>query len=261
MSKVAFQFSHHRYNSDGTITHTPEYINNKAGEFPNFGFARQLKKTLENDHGSIFRFATHENTILNHIIVQLDDSDEPDKNELIDFLKTITYKKDDADNFLWAGERSMIDLRQVYVDYIYNPGTGGSNSIKYVLPASLNASEFLQEKYRKPINQIQVTSENFRSDHIWVKKEGERVVNPYELLEPIFKDWSTDQADALVSGLQKESIADGGAALTAYAKLQFYDMSENERDEITQSLKQYCELDTLAMVMIYEHFKHDLLGQ
>jgi uncharacterized protein YprB with RNaseH-like and TPR domain len=52
-----------------------------------------------------------------------------------------------------------------------------------------------------------------------------------------------------------EGIADGGAALTAYAKLQYQDMTERERTEITQGLLKYCELDTLAMVMIYEHFK------
>ena len=30
-------------------------------------------------------------------------------------------------------------------------------------------------------------------------------------------------------------------------------MSEKERAEITKGLLKYCELDTLAMVMIYEH--------
>jgi hypothetical protein len=44
-------------------------------------------------------------------------------------------------------------------------------------------------------------------------------------------------------------------ALTAYAKLQYVDMSEREREELTIGLKKYCELDTLAMVMIYEHFR------
>jgi hypothetical protein len=42
-------------------------------------------------------------------------------------------------------------------------------------------------------------------------------------------------------------------ALKAFAKLQYVDM--REREEITLGLKKYCELDTLAMVMIYEHFR------
>jgi hypothetical protein len=43
--------------------------------------------------------------------------------------------------------------------------------------------------------------------------------------------------------------------LKAFAQLQYVDMSEREREEITLGLKKYCELDTLAMVMIYEHFR------
>ena len=50
-------------------------------------------------------------------------------------------------------------------------------------------------------------------------------------------------------------IADGGAALTAYSKLQFVDMPDHERETIINGLLKYCELDTLAMVMIYEHLK------
>jgi hypothetical protein len=30
-------------------------------------------------------------------------------------------------------------------------------------------------------------------------------------------------------------------------------MSDKEREEITKGLLKYCELDTLAMVMVYEH--------
>jgi hypothetical protein len=41
--------------------------------------------------------------------------------------------------------------------------------------------------------------------------------------------------------------------------MQFEDMSDYERSELRQALLKYCELDTLAMVMIYEGWK-DLLG-
>jgi hypothetical protein len=72
------------------------------------------------------------------------------------------------------------------------------------------------------------------------------------MLPPIFEGWSDLEILDNLSDI--ENIADGGAALTAYSKLQFQDMSEKEREEITQGLLKYCELDTLAMVMIYEHF-------
>src|SRR5690606_27450507 len=66
--QVAFQFSHHQLNQDGSIEHKGQYINNVAGEFPNFKFARALKEALSNDSGTIFRFAAHENSIINAII-------------------------------------------------------------------------------------------------------------------------------------------------------------------------------------------------
>jgi hypothetical protein len=57
-----------------------------------------------------------------------------------------------------------------------------------------------------------------------------------------------------------EEIKDGGAAMTAYAKLQYTDMSKMEREEIRKRLLQYCELDTLSMVMLLEHFKEIIDG-
>jgi len=55
-----------------------------------------------------------------------------------------------------------------------------------------------------------------------------------------------------------DELRDGGAALTAYARMQFEEMTDYEREEIRKALLKYCELDTMAMVMIYEGWK-DLL--
>ena len=254
--QVAFQFSHHIYYEDGTIEHKSEFISNTAGEFPNFIFARALKKSLENDNGTIFRFATHENSILNAIMAQLNASNEEDKVELITFIKTITNStKDSVDE--WEGERNMVDLNKIVKEYYYNPHTKGSNSIKAVLPASLNSSAYLKQKYSQPIGAINLTSTNFDDTHIWLKIDKNEVVNPYKMLPPVFDGWTELELQENLSEI--DGIADGGAALTAYAKLQYQDMTERERTEITQGLLKYCELDTLAMVMIYEHFREDLI--
>ncbi len=249
--QVAFQFSHHIYQQDGAIEHKSEFISNTAGEFPNFIFVRNLKKALENDNGTIFRFGSHENSILNAIIIQLTESDQKDKLELIAFIKTITNStKKNATS--WEGERNMVDINNLVKEFYYNPYTKGSNSIKAILPAALNSSNFLREKYSQAIGSINITSKNFAPDHIWLKTEGDEIVNPYKMLPPIFEGWS--ELEILDNLSDIENIADGGAALTAYSKLQFQDMTEKERAEITQGLLKYCELDTLAMVMIYEHF-------
>ncbi len=44
----------------------------------------------------------------------------------------------------------------------------------------------------------------------------------------------------------------GGDAMIAYARTQYEEMGGKERDLIFQALKKYCELDTFAMVMVYE---------
>jgi hypothetical protein len=255
--QVAFQFSHHIYYEDGTIEHNSEFISNTPGEFPNFIFARALQNTLSKDEGTIFRFAAHENTILNAIIDQLKNSDEVDSEKLIAFLKTITNaKKDSVEK--WEGARNMVDLNKIVIEYYYNPFTKGSNSIKAVLPAALKSSAYLKQKYSQPIGAINLTCTNFADSHIWLKSENGAIVNPYKILPPVFEGWSELELIENVSDM--DGIADGGAALTAYAKLQYEDMTDKERAKITTGLLKYCELDTLAMVMIYEHFREDLIA-
>lgn len=250
--QVAFQFSHHQLNNDGTIIHQSEYISNRPGEFPNFQFARALMDALNNDAGTIFKFAAHENTIINAVIEQLIVSEEPDKDVLIEFLKTISRSKTGSTSS-WKGGRNMVDLRRIVLDYYYNPLTKGSNSIKALLPAVIQSSMFLRNKYKKPLREIGVHSRNFSENHVWLDDSMGVAISPYNVLPPLFEGWNEEEMEETLSDM--EGIADGGMALTAYAKLQYVDMSEKERAEITAGLKKYCELDTLAMAMIYEHFK------
>ncbi len=252
--QIAFQFSHHTIDKNGIIKHESEYINFEAGKFPNFEFVRALKKALSINKGSIFKYATHENSILNAIYLQLESSNEPDKKDLQEFIQSISHSKSDS-TIKWCGERNMIDLCEVVKKYYYDPFMGGSNSIKAVLPAVLNSSKYLQEKYSQPIGQIGVGSKNFNNKHTWFQFEQGKLVSPYKILPPLFNNWTEEQLEATISEL--DSIANGGAALTAYGKLQYTDMTEEERIELKNSLLKYCELDTLAMVMIYEFFKEN----
>ena len=252
--QVAFQFSHHIYYENGIIEHANEYINCESGFFPNFEFLRRLKESLNQDNGTILRYANHENAILNAIYEQLTDSTESDKTDLIEFIKSISHSNSES-VMKWQGHRDMVDLLEIVKKYYYNPLTKGSNSIKAVLPAVLNSSSYLQEKYSKEICEINVTSKNFNDDHIWLKTKKGKILNPYDLLPPVFEDWDEEKIESTLSEI--ENIANGGAALTAYSKLQFTDMEETETRQIINALLKYCELDTLAMVMIFEHFKND----
>ena len=246
--QIAFQYSHHIIYSDGKIQHKSEYINAEPGKFPNYEFVRSLKKDLENDKGSVFKYATHENSILNAIYDQLIDSDEKDKDELMDFIKSITNKKENNE-LVWRGDRDMIDMCDLVKKYFYDSYMKGSNSIKVVLPAVIKICEFVNKKYSKPINEINLTSINFSGDHVWIKDGN---LDPYISLPA--PDFSKVQNP--VGNINK--LNNGGDALTAYAKIQYQEMSSLERNIIKQSLLKYCELDTLAMVMIYEFFASEL---
>ena len=246
--QIAFQYSHHIIYHDGKIEHKSEYINAEPGRFPNYEFVRLLKKDLNDDYGSIFKYAPHENTILNAIYDQLIESNEPDKNELIDFIKSITNKKEKT-KLVWKGDRDMIDLWDVVKKYFYHPYMKGSNSIKVVLPTIIKISEYIKKKYSKPIVEINSTSLNFSSNHVWIQDGN---LDPYSSLPiPNFSQITNPVGDI-------NKLNNGADALTAYAKIQYLDMSLEEREIIKESLLKYCELDTLAMVMIYEFFASEL---
>lgn len=249
--QIAFQFSHHQVNADLTIEHKGQYLCEEKGKFPNFDFIRHLMAELDHDNGSIFRYAAHENTVLNQIMVQLEDAttnEVPDKTELIDFIMSITHSNNHE------GSRDMVDLFKQVKWYYYHSRMGGSNSLKYVLPAVLNSSEYLQSKYSQPIygRNSTIRSLNYDDDWVWLKKDADgNIINPYELLPPLFKGIDDDQIEQF---LMKSNIQEGGAAMTAFARMQFTQMSDLEKDAIASGLLKYCELDTMAMVMLWEYW-------
>lgn len=261
--QVAFQFSHHiieRTNDGGyTIRHAWQYLNNDVTKFPNFDFVRALREQLGHDEGSIFRYAPHENSILRAIYKQLEESTEPDKQELMDFIDEITHVKDKKTHkMLHQGKRDMVDLWEVVKRYFYEPREmGGSNSIKEVLPAVLNISQFLKDKYSKPIYGKEIPSLNISSAKpiAWITFDPTgHVENPYHLLPPVSSLLGIPiiDNDMLENMGNDMTIANGGAALTAYSKLMFCD--GNMTDALREALLRYCELDTMAMVFIWEFF-------
>ena len=247
--QIAFQFSHHKVEmgADGEykVTHQTQYINAKKGFFPNFEFLRQLKKAVGEDEGTIFRYMEHENTVLNDIRRQLESSEEDDKDELIAFIKSIT---NDA-------ERTMVDIAKSVLKYYYHPSMKGSNSIKDVLPAILNSSELIKSKYSNPVYGTPEMPSLNLENKVWIEYEedGKTVKNPYKLLQSVstYLDIPQEELDKMERE-DDDTVSNGGAALTAYGKLQFSDTQMSKALE--NALLCYCELDTLAMVFIWEYF-------
>ena len=130
----------------------------------------------------------------------------------------------------------------------------GSYSIKVVLPSVQNSSDFIKAKYLEPVyGTPEMPSLNHTEPKVWtVFGENGMVKNLYKLLPPISSYLDTDIDLNEVELKDTESVANGGAALAAYAKMQFSDGAMSEAME--KALLTYCELDTLAMVFIWEYF-------
>ena len=119
----------------------------------------------------------------------------------------------------------------------------------------LKVSNRLKEIYSQPIYGAPngIKSLNYASDcgFSWIETNPDgSVTEPYSKLKQYAKDLlpigeaTTDDRASVISK--------GGAAATAYARLQFEDMIEETRQKINAALLRYCEIDTLAMVMIMQ---------
>ncbi|MFN0279135.1 MAG: DUF2779 domain-containing protein [Pyrinomonadaceae bacterium] len=205
---MAFQFSHHTVDANGLVEHQGEYLNAEPGIFPNYDFIRALKTQLEVDSGTVFRYHSHENTYLNFIYNQLQrENDLPDRDELCAFIQSITHSTEKSD-VAWKGTRDMVDLYELVRRFDYNPATNGSISLKFVLPAVLNSSDYLKHRYSEPIYGAQngIRSLNFH-DQVWVEyDENGRVRDPYKLLPMLFTDENANDYHAI---MEMDKINDG----------------------------------------------------
>jgi len=246
---IAFQFSHHIIEKNGNVYHAGQYLSFEPGVFPNYNFLRELKKQLQKDNGSIFRYHIHENSYLNLIYNQLETDPEPpeDKDTLMKFINSITTRGSGKDKI--TGPRNMIDLYEIILKYYYSPFAKGNNSIKKILPALINESDYLKNKYGTADygKEKKIKSLNF-DEHKWIDPDFEN--DPYKTLPRLFKEYDPEMLDEIFTGFNE--VSDGGTAMTAYNYLQFSEIPKDQRLILKEGLLKYCELDTLAMVMIIE---------
>ena len=176
------------------------------------------------------------------------DDNEEKYGEWIEWIDTIVEWEDEDTGEKFEGERNMVDMLKLIRDYYYHPAMGGSNSIKAVLPAIFSTSKFIKNRYQKPVGH----GINLKDMILWEMNNAEGIpYDPYKLLPNKYEDLDLDPEDILFEG---GNIQDGAGALIAFGKMQFTEMQEDEREALKEALLQYCELDTLAMVMIYEHW-------
>jgi hypothetical protein len=243
--QILFQFSHHVLDRSGRLEHRTEFIEATPGVASSVPVLRKLKEALSADDGTVIHWWTHEATVLKDIRTQLDTDQPAGFEELVRFVDSMIGTKG-----------RLADLGKIVSRTAFYPGTGGSSSIKKVLPAALRHSAELQRLYGAQVyGTAAMPSKNFKNKR-WVVMDKGSVQDPYELLGPLFSDpdieaaVGRDDADDDAGG--GDFIKNGGAAIIAYDQLQQPDLPQSERMRLTTQLLRYCELDTLAMVMVYQ---------
>jgi hypothetical protein len=125
----------------------------------------------------------------------------------------------------------MEDMNQLTLSHYFHPLMKGRTSIKKVLDAAWQTNPALHDRFPS-----------------YVKYENGELLSPYKSLPPL-----------MIEG-RDVSVREGTGAITAYQAM-LYGPQKSDltiRDRWKHLLLQYCELDTLAMVMIYWHWKEML---
>lgn len=256
--QIAFQFSHHLMHEDGRIEHESQFLEATPGVFPNFRFVRALKKTLGDRGGSVMMFHHHEKTVLNDIYRQLDASSEPDRDELMQWIRSLARPTGQKEDEGARPERELVDLRKWVLDWWYHPATRGSNSIKAILPVVFAEGGSFESLYSKPIYGATggIRSLNFK-DRQWIDRDPKTgvVKDPYKTLEPVFAPGDPLAPAPEDRLFQFGEINQGGAAMQAYARMQFTEMTPEERQAMQAALLRYCELDTFAMGILIQYLR------
>lgn len=233
---IAFQWSCHSIEKPGDVPIHSEWINTET-TFPNFRFAESLMQKI-GKNGTPLMWATHENTVLKKILEQLENADTfvPGyKNEkLKNWLLDITREK--VKNVIIRPGR-LLDMNAFTFAHYFHPYMKGKTSIKKTLPAVWNFNDYLHN--------IPYFNQYFKKD-----KNG-NILSPYETLKHRWDEIEFETAE------NYETVKEGSGAMRAYQEMLFgkgkTDAAVKER--LKQELLNYCQLDTMAMIIIWYHWK------
>lgn len=234
---LLFQFSCHTLRDDGSWSHH-QWIDDLESGYPNYELIRQLINVSDIEEGTIVQYSNFERNALKTIRRELMDEHNqlPDAARLIEWIEKIIHRNDSSHH----KPPYVADLSRLVKNFYYNCEMGNSLSIKDVLQSVMSHSNFLMQKYSQPYS-----SHNFEAMQWWQSDGKGGARNPYNLL------METGEAP----------IRRGTEAMVVYGKLISQEWSEEQIEAFQHALLKYCELDTLAMVMIYQHWQHKLLAE
>ncbi|MEX2182301.1 MAG: DUF2779 domain-containing protein [Gemmatimonadaceae bacterium] len=216
--QLAFQWSCHTQAAPGAALEHREFLNTDA-RWPNEEFARSLRDAV-GDHGTLLVWSHFEKSVLNTVAEELSALGTGDK-DLAGWLR-------EAALHIPAAGGRQLDLLKLCRTKYYHPAMRGSNSIKAVLDALWAHVPAVRARY------AELTG-----------REGDPALGPYAALPPLEID-----------GVEQR-VAEGTGAMQAYFAMVYGVEREDPATRAAWSklLLEYCKLDTLAMVLIWEHWQ------
>lgn len=128
----------------------------------------------------------------------------------------------------------LVDMNRLTEQHYFHPLMNGRTSIKVVCDALWQTNPSLRAAFPD-----------------YVREEAGQVLSPYASLPPL------EIAGTMVS------VAEGTGAIRAYEAM-VYGVERSEpatREKWKQLLLQYCELDSLSMYMVWEHWRGKAAGR
>ncbi len=172
------------------------------------------------DTGTVLAWAPFEASVLKDVLKELTPSGQSDP-ELEEWIAWIT------------ADGRILDLNKVTLDHFFHPDMGGRTSIKVVLDALWRSDDAMRARFAEVMG-----------------REGDRIKGPYAALPSLEINGKVQQ------------VIEGTGAIRAYEAMMYGAEREDQetKDRWGRLLKQYCALDTLAMVLIWEYWERLTAG-
>lgn len=234
---VPFQWSCHTIAAPGAAPRHGEYLNTMAA-YPAVEFLTELRNQL-GTQGTVLMWSHYERTQLNGMVEWMRRTQEAIPVGLIDWTAALIDSKDLPAH---ACELRLVDQMALAVQHWVHPRMKGSVSLKVALPAALAAAS--PGRVDEWLSAVDLLDPATRC----------RPDDPYRLL-PNF------DIAGLESGMRDEnesaSVTDGVGAMRAYQDMVYgkHMRCAERKRQIQESLLRYCRLDTLAQVIIWEHWR------
>ncbi len=221
--QVAFQWSCHTQTAPDAPLRHQDWLDLENPD-PNLGFVRSLREWV-GDRGTLIAWGNHENSVLRQLCYQIPDPPlQKWLASIVNFGDRPRPHRPDPTISL-----RILDLHEIARKHYMHPRLNGKTSLKTMVAAVWQTHPYLQ---RLPHLQPYV-----------VYQDGE-LLSPYAALPT-----------PMLEG-QPLSIREGEEALLAYQDVLFgqYRDRPAAKAVIGEALRQYCQLDTLAMTVLWHHW-------